>query len=311
VNGTPGRFDPSIAVPFVIFTLIWGSTWIVIRDQLGVVPAQWSVAYRFALAAVAMAAVAKWKGHGLALDRGGMIAAAVIGIMQFCVNFNAVYLAERYVTSGLVATVFALLLIPNSLLAWGFLGQKPSRRFFWAALVATAGIGLLFLHELRANPARGEDIAIGLGLTIVGLLGASVANVYQAGREAKRHPLFALLAWAMAIGALADAGIALAVAGPPVVDTRPAYWIGLAWLALAATVLCFSLYIPVVRKIGPGKAAYSSVIVPVIAMALSTAFEGYRWAPIAAAGAVLALGGMLLALAGRRRPQLVAAPDAG
>jgi len=123
--------------------------------------------------------------------------------------------------------------------------------------------------------------------------------------------LFALLAWAMAIGALVDAVIALAVAGPPVIDPRPGYWLGLAWLALAATVLCFSLYFPVVRKVGPGKAAYSSVIVPVIAMALSTAFEGYRWAPIAAAGAVLALGGMLLALAGRRRPQLVAAPDAG
>ena len=308
---TAPRIDASIAVPFVIFTLIWGSTWIVIRDQLGVVPAQWSVAYRFALAAVAMAAVAKYKGHGLALDRGGMIAAAVIGVTQFCINFNAVYLAERYITSGLVATVFALLLIPNSLLAWGFLGQKPSRRFFWAALVATAGIGLLFLHELRANPGASGDIAMGIGLTLVGLLAASVSNVYQAGGEARRHPLLALLAWAMAIGALVDAVIAFAVAGPPSFDPRPAYWAGVAYLALAATVLCFSLYIPVVRKIGPGKAAYSSVIVPVIAMALSTMFEGYRWAPVAVAGAVLALGGMLLALAGRRRPQLVAAPDAG
>ena len=98
-----------------------------IRDQLGVVPAQWSVTYRFALAAVAMALVARWKGHSLKLDRGGMIAAAFIGLFQFCVNFNAVYLAEHYITSGLVATVFALLLIPNSLLAWGFLGQKPTQ----------------------------------------------------------------------------------------------------------------------------------------------------------------------------------------
>jgi drug/metabolite transporter (DMT)-like permease len=304
------RIDRSIVIPFIIFTAIWGSTWIVIRDQLGVVPAQWSVTYRFVLAAVAMALVAKWKGHSLKLDRGGMIAAAFLGAAQFCVNFNAVYLAERYITSGLVATVFALLLIPNSLLAWGFLGQKPTPRFFWAALVATAGIGLLFLHEVRAAPARSEDIAIGLGLTIVGLLGASAANVYQAGKEARRHPLFALLAWAMAIGALFDAAIALAVAGPPIFDPRPVYWLGVAYLALAASVLCFSLYFPVVRKIGPGKAAYSSVIVPVIAMALSTGFEGYRWTPLSIAGAVLALGGMLLALAGRRRPMLVAAPDA-
>ncbi|MDQ3075100.1 MAG: DMT family transporter [Pseudomonadota bacterium] len=307
---TDARIDRTIVIPFVIFTVIWGSTWIVIRDQLGVVPAQWSVTYRFALAAVAMALVARWKGQSLRLGRGGMIAASIIGATQFCINFNAVYLAERYITSGLVATVFALLLIPNSLLAWGFLGQKPTRRFYWAALVATAGIGLLFLHEYRANPAASDAIAVGIGLTFVGLLGASVSNVYQAGEGARRHPLLALLAWAMAIGALLDGVIALLVAGPPVFDPRPQYWVGVAYLALAATVLCFSLYIPVVRKIGPGKAAYSSVIVPVIAMALSTAFEGYRWTPLSIGGAVLALGGMLLALAGRRRPMLVAAPDA-
>jgi drug/metabolite transporter (DMT)-like permease len=304
------RIDRSIVIPFVIFTVIWGSTWIVIRDQLGVVPAQWSVTYRFILAAAAMAAVARWKGHSLKLDRGGMIAATIIGTTQFCVNFNSVYLAERFITSGLVATVFALLLIPNSLLAWAFLHQRPTRRFFWAALVATAGMGLLFLHEYHAHPARTGDIAVGLGLTIVGLLGASAANVYQAGTEARRHPLLALLAWSMAIGALLDALIALAVAGPPSFDPRPQYWFGVAYLALAASVLCFSLYFPVVRKIGPGKAAYSSVIVPIIAMALSTGFEGYRWTSLSIAGAVLALGGMLLALAGRRRPQLVAAPDA-
>ena len=307
---TAVRIDRSIVIPFIVFTLIWGSTWIVIRDQLGVVPAQWSVTYRFALAAVAMAAVAWFKGHSLKLDRGGMIAASIIGTTQFCVNFNSVYLAERHITSGLVATVFALLLIPNSLLAWAFLHQRPTRRFFWAALVATAGMGLLFLHEYHAHPARTADIAIGLGLTIVGLLGASAANVYQAGKEARRHPLFGLLAWSMAIGALLDALIAFAVAGPPTFDPRPQYWFGVAYLALAASVLCFSLYFPVVRKIGPGKAAYSSVIVPIIAMALSTGFEGYRWTALSIAGAVLALGGMLLALAGRRRPQLVAAPDA-
>ena len=92
-------------------------------------------------------------------------------------------------------------------------------------------------------------------------------------------PLFALLAWSMAIGAVFDALIAYAVAGPPTFDPRPAYWLGVVYLALAASVLCFSLYFPVVRKIGPGKAAYSSVIVPIIAMALSTAFEDYRWTP--------------------------------
>jgi drug/metabolite transporter (DMT)-like permease len=100
------------------------------------------------------------------------------------------------------------------------------------------------------------------------------------------------------------------VAGPPVIETRIGYWAGVFYLALFGSVLCFALYFPVVRKIGPGKAAYSSVLVPIIAMSLSTLFEGYRWSPLAIAGAVLSIGGMLLALAGRRRPTLVTAPDA-
>jgi len=304
------RIDASIIIPFIIFTCVWGSTWIVIRDQLSSVPPQWSVAYRFMIAAVGMALLARWNGQSLKLDRGGWFAALVLGVAQFSVNFNSVYLAEQYITSGVVATVFALLLIPNSLLAWAFLGQKPNGRFLLAGLVAIAGVGLLFIHEMRTSPANGRDITIGLALTMLGLFGASAANVYQAGKEAIRHPLFALLAWSMAIGAVIDTILAFAVAGPPVVEARPGYWFGVLYLALAGSVLCFALYFPVMRKIGPGKAAYSSVMVPIIAMSLSTLFEDYRWSTLAAAGGVLAIGGMLLALAGRRRPTLVTAPDA-
>jgi drug/metabolite transporter (DMT)-like permease len=305
------RIDASIVIPFIIFTAVWGSTWIVIRDQLGTVPPQWSVAYRFTIAAIAMALVAKWKGQSLKMDRGGLIAALVLGVTQFSINFNSVYAAERFITSGVVATVFAILLIPNSLLAWAFLDQKPNRRFLTAGLVAVCGVALLFIHELRSSPAAPSDIAIGLALTLLGLLGASAANVYQAGKEALRHPLLALLAWSMAIGAIIDATLAFAVAGPPVFEPRLGYWAGVLYLALFGSVLCFALYFPVVRKIGPGKAAYSSVMVPVIAMSLSTLFEDYRWSALAIAGGVLALGGMLLALAGRRRPLPAAAPDAG
>ena len=306
----PTRIDASIVIPFIIFTGVWGSTWIVIRDQIGSVPPQWSVAYRFAIAAVAMALVAKWKGQSLKLARGGMFAALVLGISQFSVNFNSVYLAEQFITSGVVATVFALLLIPNSLLAWAFLGQKPNARFLWAGLVAVAGVTLLFIHELRSSPLANRDIAIGLGFTLAGLLGASAANVYQAGERARSYPLLSLLAWSMAIGAVIDICLAFAVAGPPVAEARVGYWTGVLYLALFGSVLCFALYFPVVRKIGPGKAAYSSVLVPIIAMSLSTLFEAYRWSPLAIAGAALSLGGMLLALAGRRRPTLVTAPDA-
>jgi drug/metabolite transporter (DMT)-like permease len=298
----------SVTLPFIIFTAIWGSTWIVIRGQLGTVPPQWSVTYRFIVAAAAMAVVARVKGQSLKIGRKGLFAAAFLGFAQFCVNFNAVYLAERHITSGVVATVFALLLIPASLMGWAFLGHRPSRRFAWSSLVAVGGIALLFLHEIREHPADRAQIAAGIGLTLVGMLGASLANVVQARPEIRKYPLFALLAWSMAAGAVIDGLIALAMTGVPVFDPRPAYWAGVVYLALFASVLTFSLYYPVVRRIGPAKASYSSVIVPIIAMGFSTWLEDYRWTGLTIAGALLALGGMVAAL--RRDRSGVAAPDA-
>jgi drug/metabolite transporter (DMT)-like permease len=304
---TGSRFR-SVTLPFIVFTAIWGSTWIVIRGQLGAVPPQWSVTYRFVVAAIAMAVVAMLKREGLNVGARGVAAAAFLGFTQFCVNFNAVYLAERHITSGVVATVFALLLIPASLMAWALLGQRPTRRFVWSSLVAVAGIVLLFLHELQEHAASASQVAAGIGITLVGMTGAAIANVVQARPEIRRYPLFALLAWSMATGAVIDAIIAFAMTGAPVFDPRAAYWLGVLYLALLASVLTFSLYYPVVRRIGPAKAAYSSVIVPIIAMGFSTWLEDYRWTPLAIAGALLALGGMAAALS-RGRPT-VSAPDA-
>ena len=291
----------AIIASFIIFTGIWGSTWIVIRDQLGSAAPQWSVAYRFLIATVAMVAVARWQGAPLRLPRGAWKIALLFGISQFSINFNAVYLAERHITSGLVATVFALLLIPNSLLAWAWLGDRPNRRFILSSIPAIAGIVLLFVHEMRAHPSGAGDVLTGIGLTLAGLFGASFANVLQATPAAKRVPLPTMLAYGMAIGAAIDVLVALTVAGPPSFDPRPGYLAGLLYLAFAASALAFSLYIPVLRAIGPGRAAYSSVLVPIIAMTLSTLFEGYRWSPLAALGAALAIGGMLLAIGGRPR----------
>ncbi|MDI1296804.1 MAG: DMT family transporter, partial [bacterium] len=102
-----------IVLPFILVTLIWSSTWIVIRDQLGTVPASWSVCYRFLLAGIAMAVFARLRGISLRIGRDGLIYAALLGIAQFVLNFNFVYRAEEYLTSGVVAVVYAMLLIPN------------------------------------------------------------------------------------------------------------------------------------------------------------------------------------------------------
>jgi drug/metabolite transporter (DMT)-like permease len=290
----------AILIPFAIVTLIWGSTWIVIRDQLGTVPASWSVCYRFLVAGMAMLAWAAWKRESVTLDARGWAFAGAMGLAQFCLNFNFVYRAEAHITSGLVAVIFALLLVPNALLARAFLGQRMGGQLLVGSAVAIAGVGLLFLHELRAAPDAGDEIALGVGLTLAGVLSASVANVMQATPTARAYPMATMLGIAMLIGAAINAGWALLTVGGPVIEARAGYWVGVLYLGLFASAVAFTLYFGIIRVIGPAKAAYSGVLTPVIAMILSTLFEGYRWSALAGAGAVLALGGLVIALRAKR-----------
>jgi drug/metabolite transporter (DMT)-like permease len=296
----PNSTRLAILIPFAIVTIIWGSTWIVITSQLGVVPPTWSVTYRFVIGGIAMLIWAAATRQSLRIDARGIGFAALLGLFQFALNFNFVYRAELHVTSGLVAVVFALLLVPNALLARLFLDQRLGRQLILGSGIAMAGVALLFAHEIRRDPAASGEVYLGIGLTLLGVLSASIANVMQATQTAKRWPMIPILGWAMLFGAAMDGAFAFATVGPPVIDLRPAYIAGVLYLGIVASAVAFPLYFGVLRVIGPAKAAYSSVIIPVLAMLLSTLFEGYRWSLLAAAGAVLAGAGLVLALRARR-----------
>ena len=289
----PRSTRASVLIPFAIVTLIWGSTWLVIRDQISVVPATWSVSYRFLVGGLAMGAFALAKRESFRLAAG-------IGLFQFVLNFTFVYRAEAYITSGLVAVVFAMLLIPNAGFARLFLGQRMGRQLLIGSGIAMAGAALLFVHEARVDPAGPARALTGIVLTIVAILSASTANVMQATNTAKRFPMHATLSVAMLIGSALDAVIAYTLNGPPVFEMRAGYVLGILYLGLFASALAFPLYYRVLRTIGPAKAAYSSVIVPVIAMSLSTVFEGYRWSLLASAGAGVTALGLVIALKARR-----------
>ncbi len=286
----------SVALPFILCTLIWSSTWLVIRHQLGVVPPAWSIAYRFLIAAIAMLAYARWTKTPLRLTPRQHGFAAIYGIAQYAFNYEAVYVAEQTVTSGLVALLFALLIVPNALLAWIFLKQGVSRAFLLGSAVAGAGLVLMFWHEIAGAPAGGSLILSGVGWSLVAVLAASVANVMQATKAAKAIPVVSLVVWGMAWGTLFNIGVALIVDGPPVFDRYPSYWLGTLYLGLIGSALAFTAYFHVIRAIGPARAAYSSVLIPVLAMGLSTLFEHYRWSPEAVVGGLLTLAGLFVAL---------------
>lgn len=296
----PQSTRAGILIPFAIVTLIWGSTWLVITGQLGVVPPSWSVSYRFAVGGAAMLAYAAWRRELVWLDAHGWAFAAALGTLQFVCNFNFVYRAEQYITSGLVAVVFALLLVPNALLGRLFLGQRLGAQLLLGSAVAVSGVALLFLHEVRADPSNSAALLHGLAITGAAVLSASCANVMQGTKVAGRYPMMGMLGVAMLLGAEIDAVYALATVGPPVFDPRPAYWLGVVYLGVAASAVAFPLYFGIIRVIGPAKAAYSGLLVPVIAMLLSTVFEGYRWSLLAGAGAALAMTGLVIALTARR-----------
>ncbi len=289
---------PRILIPFVFVTLVWGSTWLVIKDQIGNVPPSWSITWRFALAAVGMTVLALVRRESLKLDAAGHRLGLVVGLFQFAFNFQFVYRAEHFLTSGIVAVLFALLLVPNALLSWAFLSQRPTRRFLIGSAIALAGIALLLAHEFRIAPPGGS-VGLGIILTVLAILSASAANVIQASAAARAQAVVPLLAWAMTYGAVADAVFALVTAGPPQWEPRPAYFAGIAYLALVGSVATFPLYFNLIRELGPGRAAYNGVAVPIVAMALSTLFEGYRWTLLAAGGGALALVGLVIALRAR------------
>lgn len=295
----PARFSTASLIRFAVVTLIWGSTWLIIRTQLDSVPASWSVAWRFLLAAAVMFALCLvtgkslrigWRGHGFAL---------VMGVFQFALNFNLVYRAEQYLTSGLVALAFALLIVPNALLSWAFLGQRVSGGFVLGSVIGIAGIALLFARDLTLPGSDPALLLTGMTLALGGVLAASIGNVMQAGPIGRSLPLQGGIAWSMAYGGLFNVVIALVLAGPPVFDLSLGYVAGLGWLAVVASAGAFSLYYALIRDIGAGKAAYTGVVVPFVAMALSTVFEGYVWSPQAVAGAALAAVGLVIALRSR------------
>ncbi len=285
------------AAEFGLVTLIWGSTWLVIKGQLGVVPPEWSVAYRFVGATfglgVATVVTGRWQrprlaAHGFAL---------VVGTAQFFLNFNLVYAAETRLPSGLVALIFSLLIVPNTVLAAIFLKTRITTTFVIGSTIGIGGLVLLFAHDLAAPSATGT--AFDVALVVLAVLSASVGNVLQAGRLGRSLPPLPTLALALGYGAVFDVGFALLRAGPPTLDPRPEYWLGLAYLAVAASIVAFSVYYRLIRRIGPGPAAYTSVVVPVLALFLSTLFEHYRWTQASEAGAALALAGLVIALRGR------------
>lgn len=284
------------ATLYAAAVLIWGSTWFAIRFQLGEVAPEVSVAYRFALASALLLAYSALRGLPLRFtwrEHGWM---AAQGLLLFCVNYLVFYEASARLTSGLIAVVFSTIVLMNILNGALLLGRPVEARPVAAALLGLAGIALVFWPEVAAMGASGV-VFTGVALSLAGTLVASWGNIASARNQRHGLPVIQSNAYGMAWGALIMAAWAALRGVPFDYDPAPAYTLSLLYLSVFGSVLAFGSYLTLLGRIGPERAAYATVLFPVVALALSTLFEGYRWTPAGLAGLALVLAGNLLVLA--------------
>jgi len=278
---------------------IWGSSWLVIKFQLGVVPPDLSIAYRFALSAVMLWIFCLLSGRSLRFGWRAHAFMAAQGLTLFCLNYNLFYWAEVFLPSGLVAIAFSTITVLNIINTGLFFRQRASGRVMLAAVFGLSGLTAVFWPEIAGFDASGKA-ALGLALSLIATYSASLGNMVSLKLKAQAVPVIEGNTIGMSYGALFSLAFAMLRGVPLVYDTRPSYTIALIALAFFATVVGFTCYLTLVRRIGADRAAYSSVLFPVVALSLSTFFENYHWTPAAILGVGLVLFGNVLVLAQRR-----------
>ncbi len=285
---------------YTLTVLIWGTTWIAIKWQLGVVAAPVSIAWRFGLAALIMFALLRIMRRPVWPPRAAWRYLVAQGIALFCVNFLCFYYAESIVPSGLVAVVFSTAPLLNSINGRLFMGRPIQPAALGGAVLGLIGIVCLFVEQM-AGHLGSETAWLGLAVAFLGTLCFSAGNLLSSRMQSMGlHPL-ATNGWAMLIGTVVLL-VGSALAGLPFRLEMDARYLGaLVYLAIAGSVIGFTAYLMLVGRIGPERAAYCTVLFPIVALAISTVFEGYRWTWLTVVGLVLVVSGNLVAFDLTRR----------
>ena len=287
-------------VIYAIVVLIWGTTWYAIKFQLGMVAPEISLVYRFGLAATCVFVYARLTGSPMRLSWRDHRFVALQGLTLFCLNYWMTYLSTQFLTSGLVAVLFTSIILLNLINARLFFGVPVEARVLLAAATGALGVALLFLPELQA--AMGDRTVVHGALLALGATYlASLGNMAAMRNTQSGMSVVTANAYGMAYGTVGLALIA-AIRGTPIdFDPRWPYVVSLLYLSLAGTSLAFGLYLVLIKRIGPSRAAYTSVLFPVVALLVSTFFEGYRWSSPSIIGLAVLVAGNALALGGRAR----------
>jgi drug/metabolite transporter (DMT)-like permease len=285
---------------FIIPALIWGSTWYVITYQLGEVDPLVSVGYRFGLAGIILLCYAKIKGLPLSYSKQQHMFIALQGILLFGANYWLVYVSEQYLSSGLVAVAFSTLIFLNIFFGALFLGSKVSKRVIIGAVAGLFGTMLIYQSEFQRLDFADDQIK-GLLFCMGSIILASLGNITSANNQRKYAlPVIQTNAFGMLYGAIVMLLFAVVSGKELAFDTSLPYMLSLGYLSLFGSIIAFTGYLTLIGKIGADKAAYTIVFVPVIALTISTFFEGYQPDIYAYIGIALILTGNIIALKAKK-----------
>jgi drug/metabolite transporter (DMT)-like permease len=285
---------------YAMTVLIWGSTWIGIRFQLGVVAPEWSISYRMILSAVILMIFCVVTRRNLRFDKAAHLRFALTGFFLFSINYLMMYLATGYIASGLVAITFCFITVLNIINGALFFKAPLRRRVLGGAVVGLGGIFCVFWPEFAKLDLAGH-IFLGFSLALTGTVLASFGNMVSVSLQRAKVPVMQSNAWGLSYGALFITLAALMKGHPANFDLSTRYVLSLLYLATFGTVVAFYTYLTLLGRIGADRAAYSSILFPVIALTLSTLLEGYHWTLPAILGVGLVLMGNVIVLGGRKK----------
>jgi drug/metabolite transporter (DMT)-like permease len=280
---------------YLVTVLIWGSTWFAIKFQLGVVEAEVSLIYRFALAAAILILYCLWRDRSLRFSPTQHMFMALQGLFLFSTNYLIFYWATGLLTSGLVALLFSTVILMNIVNGALFLRNKVSNMVLLGAFFGIGGITGIFWSEV-AGVGNHTDSWSGLWMCLIATYVASIGNILSARNQREGLPVVQTNAWGMTYGSIFMVVYALSQGSVFNYDPAPGYSLSLIYLSLFGSIFAFGSYLTLIGRIGADKSAYTAVLFPVIALLLSTLFEDYRWSLAAVFGFGLVLIGNYLVL---------------
>ena len=281
---------------YIITVLIWGSTWLAIKFQLGVVSPEISIAYRFGLAASILIVFSLIRRLPLRFDLRTHGFFALQGLLLFSLNYILVYFAEGYLTSGLVAIIFSVIIITNVIFGAIFLHNPVRPRVVIGAMFGLAGLAFVFWPEISTFSLSSQKV-LGIVLVFISTISASLGNVVSARNQRNELPVIQTNAYGMLYGAVFMFLLAVLRGAQLEFDTSTSYIFSLLYLAVFGSVIAFGSYLTLLGRIGLDRAAYVTVLFPIIALILSTMFEGLQWGMLQLVGVALVLLGNVVVLA--------------